>query len=41
MPCSAADARERAPAWTFAALRTMTPVTGIPPSSPEARLAVP
>ena len=40
-PCRTADQRVRAPAATLVALRTMTPVTGRPPSRPETVLAAP
>ena len=35
------DSRESAPASTLAELRTMTEVTGMPPSRPETKLPVP
>ena len=34
-PCTSADSRSRAPAATLAPLRTITAVTGSPPSSPD------
>ncbi len=40
-PCRTVEARLRAPAATLAELRTMTPVTGRPPSRPETVLAAP
>ena len=40
-PCRIAEARVRAPAWTLAALRTMTPVMGRAPSRPQSMLPTP
>ena len=36
-----AASRVRAPAWMFVAERAITPVTGMPPNSAEARLPRP
>lgn len=38
-PCSTLDALLRAPAWTLAALRTMTAVRGSEPSAPHTAFA--
>ncbi|MNF13908.1 hypothetical protein D3C80_2159150 [compost metagenome] len=40
-PCRIADRRVRAPAWTLAELRTITPVIGNAPNTPQSMLPKP
>src|SRR3546814_19689271 len=40
-PCRIVDRRDTAPAWTFAELRTMTPVIGNAPTPPHSMLPTP